>query len=935
MSKIKSLFTFIALGLFGALAHGADLSVYWGADTNNSMTAGDLSKGKYILKVGKVSIANEECGDYATYFETNSESAQWSTATLGLYYIAITDTTTGQTERYDLNPLFLLDNVPVYAGNSSVAIDSLRDILVESGLEYTATPPSTNSGNVLSSFSLSASMFNQSPYVADIENCYQYMAQDKVNHCVLNAEYKNPRIIFKDPDLRDRLFLRVHFEGLGYNSLAIVSNNASEATLNLDDIFSRDGAYSDILKQALHGYDSLSETENGLLVDKLTLCVDLGDVNPQQYDLCSFNSDFGNFKIPELDPILEGDLSFIDFYFYWVNSSPVISDLRYERTLSASGLVISVNFPFNVSDADLAFNDYIKNISATVYATKIVYTTNDGNTYTWVGKESVSVRLPTGSMYSSDGTPIGTSISIAASQISTLLRDKLGSGFFNVKSIDRVTFSSDSTISAFDSRGLEGKITFGDTFGGSLDVDGPFPVNTEHSCAISPVGGVVYAVSADANAAEFTLEGITVERCPLCDSLPKLADAFSFNGSSVYSMKDFAGNTITVRPDTIDDTISLWISVSNTSGIKESGNIGIPLRIMEDCGISATATQVISLAKHSKPLIGAVDQQITGNFRRDGDISFKVDPKISNVCARDEDCNSCAISVTATTDIPGVSAAYDAASGMIEVTGTLPDTDDYDDKDISMTLSITVRQDGRLHGESTKNISIGFHSEEKLTHTQPVVADKSLSVTYAAGTTPGNYIIQMTLTPCELCRLSNVTYLWNIASGSYASVVGAGVSATVSFASAPFETYAPGTYELSATVSCKQGEHTATGNAVLKLTVTAPDYPPMDFSTSPNSSKTSSAELIIVGPTIVTDFDEKSKIEQDAVLNGTFVTPVNTPTFIVDESNVDFGEHKVIINGAVRTGGTDAPVGRPLQLNYDASVIVPVGGDIGIIEAAK
>lgn len=935
MSKIKSLFTFIALGLFGALAHGADLSVYWGADTNNSMTAGDLSKGKYILKVGKVSIANEECGDYATYFETNSERAQWSTATLGLYYIAITDTTTGQTERYDLNPLFLLDNVPVYAGNSSVAIDSLRDILVEGDLKYTATPPSTNSGNVLSSFSLSASMLNQFPHVADIENCYQYTSQDKVKHCVLNAEYKNPRITFKDPDLRDRLFLRVRFEGMGYDSFAIVSNNASVATLDLDDIFSKNGAYSDILKQALHGYDSLTETENGLLLDKLTLRVDLGDVNPQQYELCSFSSGLGDFKVPEIEPILEGDLSFIDFNFYWVNSSPVISDLRYERTLSSSGLVISVNFPFSVGDADLAFNDYIKNISATVYATKIVYTTNDGNTYTWVGKESVSVRLPTGSMYSSDGTPIGTSISIAASQISTLLRDKLGSGFFNVKSIDRVTFSSDSTISAFDSRGLEGKITFGDTFGGSLDVDGPFPVNTEHSCAISPVAGVVYAVSADANATEFTLEGITVERCPLCDSLPKLADAFSFNGSSVYSMKDFAGNTITVRPGTIDDTISLWISVSNTSGIKESGNIGIPLRIMEDCGISATATQVISLAKHSKPLIGAVDQQITGNFRRDGDISFKVDPKISNVCARDEDCISCAISVTATTDIPGVSAAYDAASGMIEVTGTLPDTDDYDDKDISMKLSITAKQEGTLHGASTKDISIGFHSEEKLTHTQPVVADKSLSVTYAAGTTPGNYIIQMTLTPCELCRLSNVTYLWNIASGSYASVVGAGVSATVSFASAPFETYAPGTYELSATVSCKQGEHTATGNAVLKLTVTAPDYPPMDFSTSPNSSKTSSAELIIVGPTIVTDFDEKSKIEQDAVLNGTFVTPVNTPTFIVDESNVDFGEHKVIINGAVRTGGTDAPVGRPLQLNYDASVIVPVGGDIGIIEAAK
>lgn len=106
----------------------------------------------------------------------------------------------------------------------------------------------------------------------------------------------------------------------------------------------------------------------------------------------------------------------------------------------------------------------------------------------------------------------------------------------------------------------------------------------------------------------------------------------------------------------------------------------------------------------------------------------------------------------------------------------------------------------------------------------------------------------------------------------------------------------------------------------------------MDFSTSPNSSKTSSAELIIVGPTIVTDFDEKSKIEQDAVLNGTFVTPVNTPTFIVDESNVDFGEYKVIINGAVRTGGTDAPAGRPLQLNYDASVIVPAGGDIALLK---
>ena len=92
---------------------------------------------------------------------------------------------------------------------------------------------------------------------------------------------------------------------------------------------------------------------------------------------------------------------------------------------------------------------------------------------------------------------------------------------------------------------------------------------------------------------------------------------------------------------------------------------------------------------------------------------------------------------------------------------------------------------------------------------------------------------------------------------------------------------------------------------------------------------------MIVGPTILSNFDDKTKIERDAIINGTIVTPVNTPTFWVNESNVDFGDHSVILNGAVRTGNSSADVGKPLKLIYDNSLIIPVGGDIGIIETAK
>lgn len=92
---------------------------------------------------------------------------------------------------------------------------------------------------------------------------------------------------------------------------------------------------------------------------------------------------------------------------------------------------------------------------------------------------------------------------------------------------------------------------------------------------------------------------------------------------------------------------------------------------------------------------------------------------------------------------------------------------------------------------------------------------------------------------------------------------------------------------------------------------------------------------MLIGPSITTNSSGRVKIESNPKVYGTFVTSKNTPTFQVIETNVDFGDHAVELEGAVRTGGTSAEVGKPLILKYNRNLTVPIGGDLGIIEPAR
>lgn len=945
--------TFYSLLLFllsyAALSFGENEAYYVGADSNNLVEYNDLPKGDYTLKIGNLSVSNEPVSDFKSFFEKNSINAVWSSVGVQLRYVVLPDSD-GQYRWFDKTPLPILKAAPVlYGSQVPLNNDYLHNVLLDPRYppkywDKNESWSDSKDGEQLSTLTVNVTISNSKPILSEISGGVYSLSDNSLIY-ILNATNLRslPTLIFEDIDITDKLYLEVGGIDSSPTIYSMISND-SKSDFNLGDFFKNvldvdfytkvKNLISDIYYPNLSSYRDPDFPEYGYKLEPLSFLITFGDVNPHQYNKLVLGESVSDFNLVSDKPLLESTPISYKVRFYWENSAPAISNLVLNRNITPAGLVSAVNFNFNGNDVDFVFSDYIDKVEAEIFVSSISYTTKDNQQLTWNGHQKVTVRTPTDDAFSENGNPVSIYVSVSASEIVSLLNSIVGdTAFDNVKSIDKVSFSGDSTISIYDALNAESSVLFSDIFGkDGVDADGPFLLSLVHSCAIHTIPDVVLGIPADATQHSFTITGITATRCELCETWIPLISALKFP----TEFTDDSKNSISVEVSNYtDDSFSLVLDIVNETGIAEADNTELDLSLTEQCGTTAKAIQVFSLHKHSKPIIGATDQTLSGEFRRAGPIEFLVDPLISNVCHRENTCSQESLTVTATTDI-GLTAVYDKSTGKLKVSGTLPDTEEFDDKDVSIILHINAVQDGTLHGSTEKDIRINFHSSEKLTHTEPTIADVSQSVTFSAGTRPQVTTIQLEMIPCELCKVSNATYQWSVVDGNYATVSGSGVICSVSFNSAPFETFSVGNYTLKARIACEHGDHIAEGTASLNLIVTQPDYPPLDFSASLDDlQSTSGAKIVIVGPTILSNFDDKTKIERDAVINGTIVTPVNTPTFWVNESNVDFGDHSVILNGAVRTGNSSADVGKPLKLIYDNSLIIPVGGDIGIIETAK
>lgn len=394
-----------------------------------------------------------------------------------------------------------------------------------------------------------------------------------------------------------------------------------------------------------------------------------------------------------------------------------------------------------------------------------------------------------------------------------------------------------------------------------------------------------------------------------------------------------------------EDSVSVNITGKGaSSGLTSTGDIPLILRLVETGGEVHEAEQCFSLGAHSTLTIGATDQDL-GNFRQGDAVSLYIDPKIGNICAAEGSCKpEFTIVPTLSPADMGLSARYDSPTGKIKISGTIAELDAYKDKDVVLKLTIDAKQAGDMHPRhAKKEISLKMRSEGKLVCGSPylTVDNSKLSPTFTTGSQPS-------VTPqgivsirdmCGLCESLGATFNWRKTSGEYGVISNAGTTCIVNFGNVPYSTLAAGTYKYTTTVEVQIRQSGATKHTLsipvpLNISVTKPTYDPIVLDPQHGQIATG-AKIIVVGPKITIDGSNREKIKEDVSLTGTFVTGANTPTFEVNENNVDFGNHSIKLQGAIRTGDKDASVGKPLILEYNKDKTIPIGGDIGIVEIER
>jgi len=908
-----------------------------------------IPKGEYNLSVGVVKVGNSTITNPESYYNSNISRAKSFHVPVSL--LALTEDSARVTAK-DVAGIYTTPNLEY--GQLIFLRDGYGKFNGREFLKDGQTLPEKYKASSKEQIHVSAVLKNSVPTVT-VDGSSGVTA-------FISAEQKDVRLRITDDDLLDKVHIKLNttlggtiFEcsklvSSGSRSLPELLNTSSDVLLSKASSFYGDGgAFPKELCKFSGSFQDIGIAEQNDMDDAGYINTSTGAVSP---------------SCPAF--VGESDKQSLVISLKWNNTAPTILNLKKNAVIGSDNKhVKDVEFNFDVNDPDFPYGDKIVEVKAVL---KIKGYTLKGNNLTFTNlpgtKTNVSggvkvvlnssayglptVRVPTSSLYPTSGSKVSTHASVSASELVRIARQYVSeSSASNLTEISDIAFDSSSYIQVKDSAGAIGRLSFGDSGGLGGDVNiGPFLPVIVHSCKIEPVSDITFFIPAGATTISGEIPGIRISRCPLCD--PKsTSKALTFAQSSKDTYT-FTSNGVSFTAKlkfSSEDTASISISgtpIGGNSAISSASAIPLKLKLLESGGESHEAVQLFSIGAHSTLTIGAFDQDL-GVFHQGDTVSLDIDPKVGNLCSAQSTCSSNYTVIASLTpaDI-GLSARYDTVSKKIHISGTVAELDAYKDKDVVLSLKIDAKQDGDMHPKhAEKAVSLKLRSEGKLVCGSPSLSlDGNLNVSYSAGSSPASTPkgIVKVRNMCGLCESLGATLSWSKTSGDYGQLThdSNGVTCTVSFGDVPFSSYGVGSYTHTANVrvQIRQGgviKHSLSLPVVLRLTVTQPAYDPIVVDPQHGQIATG-AKIIVVGPKITVDASQREKITNDVSLTGTFVTGANTPTFDVNENNVDFGSHSIKLQGSVRTGDKDATVGKPLILEYDKDKTIPIGGDIGIVE---
>lgn len=907
-----------------------------------------IPKGEYNLSVGVVKVGNSTITSPENYYTSNISRAKSFNVSVSL--LGLTEEN-ARTNSKDVAGIYTTPNLEY--GQLIFLRDGYGNHTGREFLKDGQVLPEKYTANSKEQIHVGAVLKNSAPSVT-VDGTTGTVAY-------ISAEQKDAKLRISDDDMLDKVHIQLQGT-LGGGSL----NCSKLVAPGLRSISTLLGTTADaLIAKAGKFYENAGSFP-------LELCKFTGSIQDigiyEQNDTvdAGFLSTDGDVSQSFAGFTGESDKQSMSLSLKWNNTSPFISNLKQNAVIGSDNKhVKEVEFAFVVTDPDFPYADKIVEVKAvlkvkgyTLKGSGLSFTNLPGTATSISGGvkvvlnssayETPTVRVPTNAFYPESGNTVSNHANVSASELVSIARRFVSSSTIaNLTEIASIVFDSSSYIEVKDSAGAIGRIAFGDSggLGGDISV-GPFLPVITHSCKIEPIPSVKFYIPAGESQLSRTISGIRISRCPLCD--PKnLSEAlvFALSQKSTYSF--MAGGVDFTAKLSYDSEDSVSVNITGkgaSSGLTSTGDIPLILRLVETGGEVHEAEQCFSLGAHSTLTIGATDQDL-GNFRQGDAVSLYIDPKIGNICAAEGSCKpEFTIVPTLSPADMGLSARYDSPTGKIKISGTIAELDAYKDKDVVLKLTIDAKQAGDMHPRhAKKEISLKMRSEGKLVCGSPylTVDNSKLSPTFTAGSQPS-------VTPqgivsirdmCGLCESLGVTFNWRKTSGEYGVISNAGTICTVNFGNVPYSTLAVGTYKYTTTVEVqiKQSgaiKHTLSIPVPLNISVTQPTYDPIVLDPQHGQIATG-AKIIVVGPKITIDGSNREKIKEDVSLTGTFVTGANTPTFEVNENNVDFGNHSIKLQGAIRTGDKDASVGKPLILEYNKDKTIPIGGDIGIVEIER
>lgn len=907
-----------------------------------------IPKGEYNLSVGVVKVGNFTITSPKNYYTSNLSRAKSFTVPVSL--LSLTEDN-ARLRKKDVAGIYTTPELEY--GQLIFLKDGYGKFNGREFLKDGQTLPKKYTANSKEQIHVAAVLKNSTPLVS-VDGITGTVAY-------ISAEQTDAKLRISDDDALDKIHMRLK---------ATLSGSSLECSkLVAPGIYSLSRLFGVTPDKLIAKAGKFYENADSFPVElcKFTGSIqDVGINEQNDTDDAGYISTNGDVSLSFPGFVGESDKQVFSLSLKWNNTAPAISNLGKRVDYGTDKKhVKDVTFTFDITELDFPYGDKIVKVKGdlkikgyTLVGSGLSFTNLPGTTTTANGRvkvvlnnsayEKPTVRTTTSALYPESGNKIDSNVSVSASELVSIARKYISPETLpNLTEISEIVFDASSYIEVKDSAGAIGRIAFGDSggLGGDISV-GPFLPVITHSCKIEPIPSVKFYIPAGESRLSRIISGIRISRCPLCD--PKnLSETlvFALSQTSTYSFTaggvDFTAKLLYDSEDSVSVNIT---GNGASSGLTSTGDIPLRLRLVETGGEVHEAEQCFSLGAHSTLTIGATDQDL-GTFRQGDAVSLYIDPKIGNICAAESFCKAeFTIVPTLSPADMGLSARYDSPTGKIKVSGTVAELDAYKDKDVVLKLTIDAKQAGDMHPKhANKEISLKMRSEGKLACGSPylTVDNSKLSPTFTAGSQPS-------VTPqgivsvrdmCGLCESLGATFNWRKTSGEYGVISNTGTTCTVNFGNVPYSTLAVGAYKYTTTVEVqiKQAgatKHTLSIPVPLNISVTQPTYDPIVLDPQHGQIATG-AKIIVVGPKITIDGSNREKIKEDVSLTGTFVTGANTPTFEVNENNVDFGNHSIKLQGAIRTGDKDASVGKPLILEYNKDKTIPIGGDIGIVEIER